>query len=428
MKPAKSLAVIGLVCVCSVLQAPAQEAQLFHFSNINIGFGARALAMGGAFIAIADDITAMSFNPAGLAQLLKPEFSFGLKYGKDSTEAPTILEGDLFIPGYEYDFRGFTFGYVGGIVPFRIARIPFAIGIAYQMKESRAQEYSFPYRQYVDGVLTTDSTFSYNNSGGNYALTFSLATRPLEFLHLGANLNLIRESSKMRRLAEFWDNGTSMGTMYQNEDVHYTGGMSFDLGLLIKTKAVSLGLVYRSPYRTDYENLGSYGYSINNSDGSVSTYDTSWTWAVENRWPYSFGAGLALRPVELLTLSSDLTYTKWTKAKDIWSFDGYPLEGLVDSWQLRTGLEYIVFIKRMPVPLRAGWFMDKPYWVETDRDGKAIKFHSFTCGFGLSLSRLIVDVAAVYTYTSYFANDIDRDKLNRYSFGLHMAVSYRFGK
>src|SRR5258708_36399105 len=40
-----------------------------------IGAGARGLGMGGAFIAVADDGTAASFNPAGLAQLRRTEFA-----------------------------------------------------------------------------------------------------------------------------------------------------------------------------------------------------------------------------------------------------------------------------------------------------------------------------------------------------------------
>ena len=40
-----------------------------------VGSGARALGMGGAFIAIADDATAASWNPGGLIQLEKPEVS-----------------------------------------------------------------------------------------------------------------------------------------------------------------------------------------------------------------------------------------------------------------------------------------------------------------------------------------------------------------
>jgi long-subunit fatty acid transport protein len=39
------------------------------------GSGARAAGMGNAFIAVSDDGTAASWNPAGLSQLRKPEFS-----------------------------------------------------------------------------------------------------------------------------------------------------------------------------------------------------------------------------------------------------------------------------------------------------------------------------------------------------------------
>ena len=37
--------------------------------------GARSLAMGGAFTALADDATSVLLNPAGLVQLRRPEFS-----------------------------------------------------------------------------------------------------------------------------------------------------------------------------------------------------------------------------------------------------------------------------------------------------------------------------------------------------------------
>jgi len=39
------------------------------------GSGARAAGMGNAFIAVSDDGTAASWNPAGLSQLRRPELS-----------------------------------------------------------------------------------------------------------------------------------------------------------------------------------------------------------------------------------------------------------------------------------------------------------------------------------------------------------------
>ena len=41
---------------------------------ISLGVGARALGMGGAFAALANDVTAGYWNPAGLARLDYPEF------------------------------------------------------------------------------------------------------------------------------------------------------------------------------------------------------------------------------------------------------------------------------------------------------------------------------------------------------------------
>ena len=43
---------------------------------LKMGVGARALGMGSAFTAVADDSTASFWNPAGLAKMKKPEASF----------------------------------------------------------------------------------------------------------------------------------------------------------------------------------------------------------------------------------------------------------------------------------------------------------------------------------------------------------------
>jgi long-subunit fatty acid transport protein len=57
---------------------PALE---FSFSNP----GARSMALGGAFVALADDATAAFANPAGLVQLVRPEISLELRRRKYST-------------------------------------------------------------------------------------------------------------------------------------------------------------------------------------------------------------------------------------------------------------------------------------------------------------------------------------------------------
>ena len=45
-----------------------------HGSDLGMGIGARAMSMGGAFTALADDASAVFWNPAGLAQLTDNQF------------------------------------------------------------------------------------------------------------------------------------------------------------------------------------------------------------------------------------------------------------------------------------------------------------------------------------------------------------------
>ena len=52
----------------------------------DFGVGARAMGMGGAFTAIADDSTALHWNPAGLSQIKRAEFFGALSHEKRETE------------------------------------------------------------------------------------------------------------------------------------------------------------------------------------------------------------------------------------------------------------------------------------------------------------------------------------------------------
>ncbi len=63
-----------LICVISVQNSEGQDITNAA-SFLKIGAGARAIALGGAFVAVADDASAGYWNPAGLAQLSGPVIS-----------------------------------------------------------------------------------------------------------------------------------------------------------------------------------------------------------------------------------------------------------------------------------------------------------------------------------------------------------------
>ncbi len=74
-KRAWSIALLSLVCIICVRAPAAYAAEIYHAAGttsaafLKLGVGARAVAMGGAFVGVADDPYAIYWNPAGLASL-----------------------------------------------------------------------------------------------------------------------------------------------------------------------------------------------------------------------------------------------------------------------------------------------------------------------------------------------------------------------
>ncbi len=80
MKRFHICALVVLVAQFGLFTGATQASTIFQQTGISsspnpVGSGARAMGMGGAFIGIADDATAASWNPAGLIQLETPEVS-----------------------------------------------------------------------------------------------------------------------------------------------------------------------------------------------------------------------------------------------------------------------------------------------------------------------------------------------------------------
>ena len=85
--------IIGAVLIvcCLSAQSFAQYVDdALRFSTPGLGVGARALGMGGAYTGVANDYSALFWNPAGLAQMEYGEFSFGLSH-------TNYLDGSTFL-------------------------------------------------------------------------------------------------------------------------------------------------------------------------------------------------------------------------------------------------------------------------------------------------------------------------------------------
>ncbi|MCK5827903.1 hypothetical protein KAH43_05190 [Candidatus Bipolaricaulota bacterium] len=171
----KRMIVMSLALIM-VLSVVAFADGIGAFSAFKNGIGARALAMGGAFVAVCDDTTAMSWNPAGLALL-------------DDTRLAG-MSTDLYGEGITHQFVGATTSFAN-----------LGIGLGWE-------------RASIDGQAVLDAEGSL---GGAFtwvenAIIGSLATNVMDVAMAGANVKYYMA-----------DNGFGGSAT----------GFGFDLGLLV---------------------------------------------------------------------------------------------------------------------------------------------------------------------------------------------------
>ncbi|MFC2078132.1 hypothetical protein ACFLTM_04920 [Candidatus Bipolaricaulota bacterium] len=181
--------VVSLALVM-VLSAVALADGIGAFSAFKNGIGARALAMGGAFVAVASDATAMLWNPAGLAQLEDTRLS-GMS---------TDLYG-----------LGITHQFIGAVTTFA----NLGIGLGWE-------------RASIDGQIIDDGGVQ----GGTFtwveqAIIGSLATNVLDVAMAGANVKYYLADDGLGDSATGF--GFDLGLMVSLGDMFVIGVNAMDL-------------------------------------------------------------------------------------------------------------------------------------------------------------------------------------------------------
>lgn len=173
-------------------------------SNLSMGFGARAFSMGQAFTAIADDPTAVFWNPAGLEHVFQ--------------QSVTMFHMSLY-EGSIYDFMGYAYPTLNlGTFGFAVARVG------------------------IDGIKRSDITgFVYDNtfSWDEYQGFFSYAKKLPWDLTSGLTVRVVR-----RAFNNIPDEGDLIGT-----------GVGMDLGLLFKPDFFSSAVLRDWSFGLNIRNL-----------------------------------------------------------------------------------------------------------------------------------------------------------------------------
>jgi long-subunit fatty acid transport protein len=405
--------VVAIIVISLFLGSESESATLFQQVGVAsspnpVGSGARAMGMGGAFIGVADDATAASWNPAGLIQLEKPEVSIVGGYFSRREEFSSSTRPEINNTG---EVDGSNLNYLSAAYPFQFYR-NMVVSVNYQ----RLYDFnrSFSHRlDFSSAGLDVTQYKQFEQDGFVGAVGIAAAVQITPNLSLGVTLNIWTGQL-------FWDNGwketfteRSVGTQGgvpvtintlvadKYADFH---GINTNFGILWNiTPSLTLGGVIKTPFDASIDHK--FSFSQTSQFGlPVSTTVTSQQSFVEGvdlRMPLSYGLGLAWRVSDALTLDLDVYRTHWSdyilsdsRGNKFSPIDGRPEaeSNINNTNQVRVGGEYLFLFpeKNMVVPIRAGFFYDPEPSQGTVKD-----FYGFSAGSGIAYKRFVFDVAYV---------------------------------
>jgi long-subunit fatty acid transport protein len=398
----------------------AQSAVTRSAFNIE-GTGARALGMGGAFIAIADDATAATWNPAGLAQLTKPEaslvydhFSNDLSWkdrGSKTFDQPHYMDYSYTDVNDRGTSKYSDFSFVSATYPFTIGSRSLVTQFSYN-KISNLPDFSNSY-QYVysyyrdDGTLYANKTEDYvwkgSPSGGINAYTISAASELFKGFNLGLSINYLKADvtnrySSTMSWTEDWPGGIDGSGWVNSESQYDFKDWYMDMGVLYKVNDMfSIGAVYHFGFTTDIN----YVYGYENQD--TPHYTVPLKGQVE--WPDGWGVGVAFRPMPALTMAADYSKTNWSKATVKWDntnfgstyFPYFWYDKQFDTSSIRLGGEYALVLQNgLVIPLRGGLFREDQISTFYVGSGQ-VKADGFSLGTGVTYKNFQFDVAYVHS-------------------------------
>lgn len=390
-----------------------------------LGKGARAAGMAYAFSAIADDATAMSWNPAGMVQVKRPEAAFVNHV--TMTRRDHVLEDYNYKPDYMIDYIGFVY-------PFKLKRKDLVFGACFQNKMN--------YKYNYEGVASDWDT---HNGKGNLtvnAVTLSGAFSVTRFLGIGFSYNRWFSLGNKAETSDRyqWQDSLEIDeytSIYDYNIEHKYTGHNITAGFMLDLTPFRFPLRFAMKYESkfalkdDFDEATEYQkyYSADNLPDSIWQYEYNGY----NRFyePGIITNGISYRFGDYLTIAADLEIRIYNGKAFDWNFKENVSTYAGNQWTLpdsgktfqdaisyekfdvdlnhyRFGVEYILHPKFALIPVRAGWKSNRTLvfdYKAKDEPGKLVVPQSINIGTGLIRKRFSVDLA----YEIYWYDRMDDD-------------------
>ncbi len=386
-----------------------------------VGSGARAQGMGGAFIAVADDATAASWNPAGLIQLERPEVSLVGAYVDRKEDFSSDTSPEINNTGkVSYS----DINYASATLPFHWYK-NLVVSANYQRLYDFKREFQYQRNLTAPGV-DLNQQIRYDQDGSVSAIGIAGAVEITPTVSLGVTVNVWTDqmgydngwTENYSEVAVGSQSGVpvTINTTIQDRYEQFRG-INFNLGLLWDTgKWGTFGAVVKTPFTATiqhqfrFDQTTSFGPPVNSDTiiGPITIEEE-----VELDMPLSYGLGWSRRFQDTFTLGIDIYRTEWGdysltngKGEEFSPIDGRP-KGQSDvdaTTHVRIGAEYLFLIpqRQMAVPMRAGIFYDPE-----PSEGSPNDVFGFALGTGLTFQRCSLDLA----YQLRWAKDVDSGNL-----------------
>lgn len=306
-----------------------------HITENEEGFGTRALAMGGAYTALANDYSGIYWNPAGLGSIDKTAIHAELSHLQFSNDA-------LYMGNLISNNQGFTkLKSLGFVMPLPTAQGSFVIAggfnrvldyddhlyfegfgdvsndIGFEIEDDNGDIYFYPFDQ---GVYRQEEVRS-EGSLRQWSLGGALALSP-NFI-IGLTTSLVHGK-------EEYNFGFSQ---FDDDDLYYEYPGDFDEytvnqyllsdyyalnlklgGMVDLNNMLRVGGVITFPSTYYVEETHSFSDNLYFDDGTDDPTEDSGNWDYRVKTPFIFDAGIAFTN-KLITLSASARYRDWSQTR-----------------------------------------------------------------------------------------------------------------
>lgn len=419
------LIIFILFPLISLAQADGEiESLAFNFK----GNGARAMAMGGAYIAIGGDPSASFWNPAGLASIMDSQITASYNFTSSIERTFADFYSDTFsITAYDFPLDLSGIDYFALTLPLKQEDLFMVHQVSYRTVRNFGFSGSInnPYIMTAEGVSSIMNS-TLDSSGTLQEISYAVGFKAFKIIQVGASYHHYFGGYDYTITNEL--NGESVPfqeTMISTGDWEFLGD-NFSIGIIVSPwDFLNIGAVFKTNYdlKAKFQRDANYSYTDETSDLSE---DYTSEGEATIKYPNELGVGIALKPMKNLTIAADYTASNWLADQN--EDDDY-IRGTINDYQnptdtsgstdpvnyptftspelynqesetyLRIGAEYVLDFKDFTIAIRGGFWQHNSIFIDSDES--SISWTGITAGAGIVYNFVRFDIALIMESASY---------------------------